>query len=229
MRKLICGKNSVRDAVESGLSVIKIFTVYKPEFEINNDVEIVFKTKKELNQMTELNHQGIIAEIEHMNYYSIDELINDNPSKVLVLDHIQDPHNFGAIIRTANAAGVQYIIIPKDRAAQVTDTVMKISSGGFVGMKIVKVPSLSSTITKLKERGFWVYTTAIENGTDINKVPFNFPMVLIVGNEGKGVSKPLLKMSDQNVYIKMDGTVQSLNVSVATGVALFKIIENEQK
>lgn len=229
MRKLICGKNSVRDAVESGLPILSIHSVFKPDFEMKENIPVFLKTRKELDKMTELNHQGIIAEIESMNYYSVDELLNDNPSKVLILDHIQDPHNFGAIIRTANAAGVKHIIIPKDRAAQLTDTVMKISSGGFVGMKVIKVSSLSSTITKLKERGFWVYTTAIENGSDINKVSFNFPMVLIVGNEGKGVSKPLLKMSDQNVYIKMDGTVQSMNVSVATGVALFKILENEQK
>ena len=228
MGQLICGKNSVRDALAGQLPITKIFTAKELGFDVDSEIEVIITPKKDMDRMTKLNHQGLIAELAHMNYYSVDELLEDKPSKVLILDHIQDPHNFGAIIRTANAAGVKHIIIPKDRAALVTDVVMKISSGGIVGMKIIKVGSLSSTVTKLKEGGFWIYATAIENGSDINQVTFNFPMALIVGNEGKGVSKPLLKMSDQNVFIKMNGTVQSLNVSVATGVALFKIIENEK-
>ena len=228
MGKLICGKNSVRDVLAGQMSITKIYTANELGFDVDSEIEVIITDKKDLNRMTTLNHQGLIAELAHMNYYSVEELLEDKPSKVLVLDHIQDPHNFGAIIRTANAAGVKHIIIPKDRAALVTDVVMKISSGGIVGMKIIKVGSLNSTIKKLKEGGFWIYATAIENGSDITDVTFNFPMALIVGNEGKGVSRPLLKMSDQNVFIKMNGTVQSLNVSVATGVALFKIMENEK-
>ncbi len=228
MGKLICGKNSVMDAIDANMPITKIFVTKETNFNIDKDIQVIVKTRRELDDMTPVNHQGIIAELPELNFYSVDDIIKDKPERILVLDHIEDPHNFGAIIRSANAFGIKHIIFPKERAVPLNETVLKVSSGGFVGIKFIKVGSLNAAMTKLKKEGFWIYATAIENGSSIKDVSFNFPMALIVGNEGKGISSPLLKMSDQNVYIKMDGSVQSLNVSVATGIALFKTMD-EQK
>lgn len=228
MGQLIYGKNSVIDALKSEIKIKNLYLLKPLNFKINNDIKVFIKTRNELDKLVNKNHQGFIAEIEEFNYFSLQEIFKDQPKLVLILDHIEDPHNLGAIIRTANAAGVKHIILPKERAAKVTPAVLKVASGGTVNLKIIRVGSLTDSIIKLKKGGYWIYATSLENGTDINKVSFNDPTVLIVGNEGKGVSKAILKHSDQNVYIDMKGTVQSLNVSVATGIALFKIIESEK-
>ncbi len=227
MGKLICGRNSVMDALDGNMPIRKLFTISKLNFEVDKSIKVFHITKKEMDDMTDINHQGIIAELVEISYFSTDDILKDQPERILILDHIQDPHNFGAIIRSANAFGIKHIVFPKERAVDITETVMKVSSGGFVGIKFVKVGSLNSAITKLKKGGFWIYATAIENGSDINDVSFNFPMALIVGNEAKGISRPILKMSDQNVFIKMNGSVQSLNVSVATGIALSKTMNEK--
>ena len=227
MAQLIYGKNSVLDALKSDIKVKNLYLLKSPNFPIKHNINVFIKTKNELNKMVNNNHQGFIAEIEEIHYYSLQELLKTETKIVLVLDHIEDPHNLGAILRTANAAGVKYIIMSKDRSAKITPTVIKVSSGGISGLKIIRVGSLTDSLLKLKKKGYWIYATSLENGTDINRVSFNEPTVLVVGNEGKGVSKSILKHSDQNVYINMKGTVQSLNVSVATGIALFKITERE--
>lgn len=224
MSKYICGKNSVLEAIENNIPLKKIYISNRVTLKNNNEINVEVKTMNELSKLTKANHQGYVAEIEEFTYYNIDEIRKDNPKKVLVLDHIQDPHNFGAIIRTANAAGIRHIIIPKDRAVKVTPTVLKIASGGQIGIKIIRVDSLYPSLKKLKDDSFWIYATALDDtAVDANYVNFNYPMVLIVGNEQKGVNKTLLKLSDEKIYINMEGTVQSLNVSVAAGIMLFKI------
>lgn len=222
MGKLIYGRNSVKDALENNLEITKLYVTERPHFNISNNVEVVIKTKRELDKMINENHQGFIAELKEFNYFSLESIFKDKPERVLILDHLQDPHNLGAILRSANAFGIKHIIIPKERSVRVTPTVLKVASGGFVGIKIILVGSLVDAVQKLKKNGFWVYATALENGVEIDKVSFNEPAVLIVGNEHKGVTRSLLKLSDQNIYIPMKGTVQSLNVSVATGILLFK-------
>lgn len=225
MSKFICGKNSVLDAIENGIE-IEILYLLKPSFTLNNKVKTKIISKEEMDSMTNLNHQGYLAILKKpFNYCDINSIINDKPKIILIIDHIEDPHNLGAIIRSANAAGVKHIILPKQRCAQINETVIKISSGGIVGMKIAKVNSLQSIIQKLKSNDYWIYATAIENGNHYRESNYNFPLALIVGNEGKGVSKSLLNQSDQNIFIPMNGTVQSLNVSVATGIILFEIIK----
>ena len=118
--------------------------------------------------------------------------------------------------------------MPTKRSAEVNNVVLKISSGGFVGMKIVKVPSLQSTISKLKKANYWIYSSVLsKESKNYSMVNYNFPLVLVVGNESKGISKTLVKESDELIYIPIKGTVQSLNVSVATGIMLFEIIKLE--
>ena len=223
MSKYLSGKNSVLEAIQNELPLKKIFATRNIKFDANG-IEVEYKTSHELDKMVRTNHQGLVAELKEFNYYNIDEVLKDKPEKVLVLDHIQDPHNFGAIMRSANAAGVKHIIIPKDRAVKVTPTVLRISSGGYIGLKIIRVDSLQNVVKKLKDNEYWIYATTLDkSAVDYKYVSFNKPMVLIVGNEAKGISKTLLNLADEKVYINMEGTVQSLNVSVATGIMLFKI------
>ncbi|WP_237023528.1 23S rRNA (guanosine(2251)-2'-O)-methyltransferase RlmB [Mycoplasma miroungirhinis] len=221
LTNIIVGKNSVFDALENGFNVEKIFVQKNINMKINfHNIEYVSKEK--LNDLTDQNHQGIIAVIKPFNYADFNELVIKKPQQVIILDHIQDPHNLGAIMRSANVFDLKWIILPKDRAASVNATALKISSGGFNGLKIIKVPSLNNVINKLKEIGYWVYATSLDkNSVNINDVKFNSPTVLIIGNEQKGVSNTLLKLSDQNIYIPQYGTVQSLNASVAAGICFY--------
>ncbi|WP_246529760.1 23S rRNA (guanosine(2251)-2'-O)-methyltransferase RlmB [Mycoplasma zalophi] len=221
LTNIIVGRNSVIDALANGYDIEKIYIQNNINIKLNfKNIEYVSKEK--LNSLTDQNHQGIIAIIKPFNYADFNELILKKPEQVIILDHIQDPHNLGAIMRSANAFGLKWIIIPKDRAASVNATALKISSGGFNGLKIVKNSSLNTTINKLKEIGYWVYATSLDNKSiNINDVKFNTPTVLIIGNEQKGVSNTLLKLSDQNIYIPQAGTVQSLNASVAAGICFY--------
>lgn len=180
---------------------------------INTDIDI-------LNKMTKGNHQGIILEIEEFKYSELKDILNED--FVIILDHLEDPHNFGAIIRTAEAAGVKSIIIPKDRSVSVNETVIKTSVGTTNVVKIVKVTNLTETIKKLQKENFFVYGADM-NGKDLREISFADKKVLIIGNEGKGISSLLAKNCDEIVEIPMKGTVNSLNASVAAGILIFKM------
>ena len=222
MREFICGKNTVLDGIKNNLPIKVVYTT-RPETKELSGVRVEKVSKEYLDKVTRENHQGYVAVLKEFNYYDLNTVINDKPEKILILDHVQDPHNLGAIMRSANAFGVKHIIIPKNRAAKVTPSALKVSSGGYVGLKVVRVNSIMDAIQKLKDAGVWIYSSALEGGTNIEQVTFNYPMAMIVGNEEKGVSRALLKHSDQIVYVNMTGTVQSLNVSVAAGIILSRI------
>ena len=223
MSKYLSGKNSVLEGLQNEMPIKAVYLLKGNTIEVNKDIEIFYLNKDQMNKMVDSRHQGYIAELKEFPFYNIESIFKDMPKRVLVLDHIQDPHNFGAILRTANAAGINHIIIPKNRTVGVTPTVLKVSSGGFVGMKIIRVDSLQATVKKLKDKMFWIYATSLDDtSVDIKYVDFNDPAVIIMGSEKSGVSKTLLKQADQVIHIDMHGTVQSLNVSVATGIILFK-------
>ena len=156
------------------------------------------------------------------------DVLNSNPSFVVILDHIEDPHNFGAIIRTCEAAGVDAIIIPKDRQVQVNATVMKTSVGTLDCMKIVRVSNLASTIDQLKENNFWVVGTALENSVDYRSIDYSGNIALVIGNEGSGISNLVSKKCDFIAKIPMYGTTNSLNVSVASGIMIYEVIRNRK-
>ncbi len=140
---LICGRNSVTEAIENNVPLKIIYTTGKVDFKVEASVEVRQVSKSELDKLSGYaNHQGIAAEMMDINYFDLSAIDRDRPKQILILDHIQDPHNLGAILRSANAAGVKYLIIPKDRAAKVTPTVLKVASGGLVGTKIIRVNSL---------------------------------------------------------------------------------------
>ncbi|WP_117275002.1 23S rRNA (guanosine(2251)-2'-O)-methyltransferase RlmB [Mycoplasmopsis edwardii] len=229
---LVCGKNSVIDAYNSDIKIKKILISNKENMKMFDNKKVLVEVKDNafLNKLTNDNHQGFVALIEELAYRDIEYLIKNKPNIVLVLDKIQDPHNLGAILRTANASGVKHIIFPKEHSASINSTSLKVSSGGFVGMNFYRVNSLSATITKLKKAGYWIYATALdEQAVPHTKVNYNDPTVIVVGNEGDGVSKSVLSVSDTKVYINQRGSVQSLNVSVATGIILFDYLAKYEK
>ena len=173
------------------------------------------------------NHQGIIVEVKDYNYSSLEEIICSAKGKkqplVLILDGVEDPHNFGAIIRCADAFSVDGIVIKERGQALVTPTVAKVSTGAIDFVKIAKVSNLSNAISKLKENGYWVYAADGSGKEDYHKVKYDGPVALVVGSEGFGISKLVLENSDFVIKIPMTGNVNSLNVSVATGILLSRI------
>ncbi|MFV8479513.1 23S rRNA (guanosine(2251)-2'-O)-methyltransferase RlmB [Mycoplasma sp. T193] len=230
---LIWGKNSVMDALNSNLNISKIyvnenFTSFKVD---KRAIPIEFVSKNILDEMSNgANHQGYIVAIKSINYSDVEQLVKRKPSIILALDHIVDPQNLGAIIRTANAAGIKDILLPKDNAAEVNSTALKVSSGGFVGMNFYKVSSLSAVLTKLKNNSYWVYSTTLqEDSVDYNTIQYPEHTVLVMGNEGSGVSKGVLAVTDQCIHINQYGTVQSLNVSVATGIVVFGYLNSKNR
>ncbi|MFV8401106.1 23S rRNA (guanosine(2251)-2'-O)-methyltransferase RlmB [Mycoplasma sp. 005V] len=230
---LIWGKNSVMDALNSNLNISKIYVNENfNNFQVEKrNLAIEFVSKEVLDQMSNYaNHQGYIVAIKSVNYSDVDQLIKRKPNIILALDHIVDPQNLGAIIRTANAAGIKDILLPKDNAAEVNSTALKVSSGGFVGMNFYKVNSLSAVLTKLKNNSYWVYSTTLQDGSiDYSTISYPEYTIIVMGNEGTGVSKSVLSVTDQFIHINQFGTVQSLNVSVATGIVLFGYLNSKNK
>ncbi len=185
-----------------------------------NKIHYIVVDKELLNKMTKEHHQGIVLEIEDFQYSELEEIMKDN--FLLMLDHLEDPHNLGAIIRSAEAAGITGIILPKDRSVTVTDTVIKTSAGAINNLKIVKVTNLVDTIKKLQKENFFIYGADME-GTDIREAKFAPKKVLVIGNEGKGISKVVEKNCDEMIRIPMTGEINSLNASVAAAILIFKM------
>ncbi len=174
-----------------------------------------------LDKLSKENHQGIIIDAFDYDYYSLDAL---EGNLVVMLDHLEDPHNFGAIIRTCAAVGVKSIIIPKDRSVKVTDVVVKTSVGTINYVNIIMVNNLVATIKKLQEMGYFVYTTDMD-GTDFRKVDYADKKVLVIGNEGSGVSRLVKENSDVVIKIPMNPQVESLNASVAASILIYELGE----
>ena len=221
----VFGKNVVYSLIEDKTSIKKAFVYkdFKDKDLINKlKCEVKYVEKYELDKLVDGLHQGIVVEIDDYQYYDIDEVIKENGFLVL-LDHIEDPHNLGAIIRTCEAAGVDGIIIPKDRAVDVNATVMKTSAGTLDKMKIVKVTNLVNTINYLKKKGYWITVTDME-GTYYKDIDYKGSTCIVIGNEGSGVSRLVLDSADFVASIKMDGEVNSLNASVAAGIVIFEAL-----
>ena len=164
-------------------------------------------------------HQGIVLDIFDYSYYTFDDIEGDF---IVMLDHLTDPHNFGAIIRTCEGKGIKTIIIPKDRSVLVNDTVYKTSEGAIDNVKIVMVTNLINTINKLKEMNYFVYCADMD-GEDYRKVSYANKKVLVIGNEGLGISSGVKKNSDVVVGIPMKGKINSLNASVSAGILIYRM------
>lgn len=187
-------------------------------------ISINYCTKFELDKLAKGNHQGIILSIPDYEYCDVSNMINNPDSLIVILDHLEDPHNLGAIIRTCEAAGVDGIIIPKDRSVSVNSTVMKVSAGALENMQIASVTNLNNTIKYLKDNGFWIVGTDME-GTPYDEIDYRGKIAIVIGNEGKGMSKLISESCDFIASIPMRGKINSLNASVATGIIVYEAIK----
>jgi len=189
------------------------------EYLKENKIKYELKDNNFLNKMTKNNHQGIIIDVHDYEYYQLQEI---ESSFVVILDHLEDPHNFGAIIRTCVAAGVKEIIIPKDRSVKVTDTVVKVSAGMIENIKIIMVSNLIDEIKKLQKKGYFVYSADMD-GEDYQKINYSEKKILVIGNEGKGISRLVKENSDVIVTIPISKNAESLNASVAAGIIIYEM------
>lgn len=228
---LVYGKNVCKEIIERNIKIKKGFI--SENFndknmldEINlkcNNIKIL--PNKKLDEITTSLHQGIILEVEDYKYYDVEDIMNNKEdSLIVILDHLEDPQNLGAIIRTCESASVDGIIIPKDRSVDINSTVIKTSVGAIWNVKIAKVTNIVNTINKLKENNYWIIGTEL-NGTDYRKIDYNMKKCLVIGNEGKGISKLVSKNCDIIATIPMKGEVNSLNASVAAGIMIYQMIK----
>ena len=174
------------------------------------------------------NHQGVLARIKGHQTIDLSELLKAPPPLLVALDSISDPHNLGAIIRSAAAAGAATILIPKDRAAQITGTVVKVAAGALAHIKICRVTNLSDSLRTLKDSGYWIFGAAGEGQQTIYEADFSGPTCLVIGSEGKGIRKLVRKQCDFLVKIPMGKKINSLNASVAAGIILFEIARQKE-
>lgn len=231
---LVYGRNVAKDILKKGEKVEKIFLQENfNDKEIislieNSKIVVFYKKKREIDNLCSGVHQGILLFIPDYQYSNINTFLNKNEEKVVILDHIEDPHNLGAIIRTCEAAGIKSVIIPKDRQVQVNATVMKTSVGTLDNVNIVQVTNLSNTIDKLKENGYWIVGTALKDSVDYRDIDYTGKIALIVGNEGTGISNLVMKKCDFIAKIPMYGRTNSLNASVASGIMIYEVIRNRK-
>lgn len=190
----------------------------------NINVPIKYLNKRELDKMVSGNHQGIVGKVEDYKYFELNDLDND---VIVILDHLEDPHNLGAIIRTCEAAGFDNIIIPKNRSASINGTVVKTSVGTIERVKIAQVTNLNNAIQTLKKKGYWIIGTDMI-GTDYKELDYNGKVAIVIGNEGVGISRLVKENCDFIATIPMNGQVNSLNASVAAGVLLFEILRQRR-
>lgn len=228
---LVYGKNVAREILNSEITIKKIYLLET----FNNEeikkliqkrkIETTQTSQNEMSKMTTEPHQGIIIEIEDYKFLEFETIKNDkNANFIVVLDHIEDPRNFGAIIRTCECAGVDYIIIPNKGASEITASVVKTSSGALANMKIVQVPNLRNALNTLKKLEFWIIGTDA-NGEDYKKIDYKGKTALVIGSEGNGLKHIIKETCDIVASIPIKGKVNSLNASVAAGIMIYEVVK----
>ena len=238
------GRNAVRELLNSGRDINKIF-IQKGE-KHGSTLEIIAKAKErrlliqevdkyKLDQMAQSdNHQGVIAIVPPYDYCDVDDILelakskNENPF-ILILDGIEDPHNMGSIIRTAECCGVHGIIIPKRRSCSVNSTVNKTSAGAVEYMKIARVTNLNDTIKYLKENDVWIYGTDMNGSKFYTDEKYNGGVGIVIGSEGYGMSDLVKKNCDFLIKIPMKGKINSLNASVSAGIVMYEVMNQRLK
>jgi len=230
---LVYGKNVAREVLKDNEKVKKVYL--KEDFNNEELIKLIkeknyvtiYKNIDQMNKMVPELHQGIIIDIEDYHYKYLEDLKeDDNANFIVILDHIEDPRNFGAIVRTCECAGVDYIVIPNKRSVEVNNTVFKTSSGAIVHQKICKVANLRTTIEQLKKIGFWVIGTDA-NGTDYTKIDYNGKVALVIGSEGKGLQNIIRNSCDIIASLPLKGKINSLNASVAAGIMIYEVAKTK--
>ena len=231
---LVMGRNVAVDLLKKNKKVRKV--IIQEGFDDKNILSLIeknnlvveTKSKREIDNLCPGVNQGIILDIPDYKYMELNDFLNTEDDFVVLLDHLEDPHNLGAIIRTCEAAGVKSIILPRDRQVQVNATVMKTSVGTLDNVNLVSVSNLVNTIERLKEAGYWIVGTALENSVDYRSIDYSGKIALVIGNEGKGISDLVAKKCDFLAKIPMYGETNSLNASVAAGIMIYEVIRNRK-
>ncbi len=232
----VYGKNVAKEIISNNRKIKKAYlSLNLKDSKIDEDlksmnVAINYLNNHEMDKLEKKNHQGIILEIPDYKYLSEKDMFDkmpDNPF-IIILDHLEDPHNFGAIIRTCEAAGVDFIIIPKNRSVSVNSSVMKTSTGALDNVNIVEVTNLNNAINKLKKSGVWIVGTDMENSVSYETIDYKLPVAIIIGSEGFGMSNLVKKNCDFIVNIPMYGKINSLNASVAAGIMIYEVIKQRK-
>ncbi len=238
------GRNAVLELLESQKDINKLFIESGEKHGSINKiiakakerkVIIIEKDKKQMKEMARTeNYQGVIAIVPPFEYCDVEDIIEEAKSKnedpfILILDGIEDPHNLGAIIRTAETAGVHGIIIPKRRAASVNSTVNKVSAGATEYMKIARVNNITETIKTLKKKDIWVCGTDMNAKSYYYQENYKMPIAIVIGSEGFGISRLVKENCDFMVKIPMKGKITSLNASVSAGIIIYEVVKQRLK
>ncbi|MFP7300160.1 23S rRNA (guanosine(2251)-2'-O)-methyltransferase RlmB [Neobacillus niacini] len=233
----IVGKNPVLEALRSERDINKILIAESSQrgqmqslIQLAKEANVIvqFVPKKKIDQITDQNHQGVLAYIAAYQYAEIDDLFQaaekkNEPPFFLLLDEIEDPHNLGSIMRTADAVGAHGIIIPKRRAVGLTATVAKASTGAIEHIPVVRVTNMARTIDELKERGIWIAGTDASGKQDYRQFDGTMPLGLVIGSEGKGMGRLVRDKCDFLINLPMAGKVTSLNASVAAALLMYEV------
>jgi 23S rRNA (guanosine2251-2'-O)-methyltransferase len=235
---IIIGRKPVLEALNADEDIEQVYILYGQQGGVINAIRVAAKKRGiKYNQIplerfktvvTEKNAQGVVAVKSAYKFYSLDDIISSSKKSkyplLVILDSIQDTHNVGAILRTAECSGVNGVIITKHNSAPINETVVKTSAGATEHIKICQVNNLSQTIDELKKNDFWIVGSSLKDSKNYTEVDYKIPVALIVGNEEKGIRKLTASKCDFLIKIPMSGKLQSLNVSVATGILLFEIL-----
>ena len=220
---LVYGRNVLKELDKNKIKKIYISSNELISTLKEMNLKYDFVPKQRLDNMIKGNHQGVVIEVHDYEYYTMNDI---DSNFVVILDHLEDPHNFGAIIRTCECVGATNIIIPKDRSVSVNETVVKVSVGAIEHVKIIMVSNLVNAINKLKEMNYFIYAADMD-GLDYRNISYTEKKALIIGNEGSGISKIVKDNSDVIVSIPMKGTINSLNASTSAGILLYGMTRNE--
>lgn len=240
---IICGRNPVMEALRSGREIDRLLVAHGVSG--GSVTAIIAKCSSRGILIKEVspqkldyycngaNHQGVAVFFASQEYCEVSDILDTAASRnekpfIIICDEIEDPHNLGAIIRTAEACGVHGIIIPKRRSASLNATVAKSASGALEYMKVARVTNIANTIEELKEAGVWVFGADMDGG-DYTKTDFDIPCALVIGNEGKGIGPLVAKKCDGIVSLPMFGKINSLNASVAAAVLMYEVVRSRRK
>lgn len=233
---IVYGRNVAETILKREKLLEKVVKIkIEPQFFIKNKISVPnsvkdkleIVSKQELDSLVSGLHQGIMLVMEDYHYTPLETVLNKDPSFLVVLDHLEDPHNLGAIIRTAVCAGADAIILPHDRQVGINATVMKTSAGTLYDIDIVEVVNITNTLKQLKKEDFWIVGTAME-GKDYRTFDYTMKTALIIGNEGKGISQLVAKNCDFIASIPMKHEVDSLNASVASAIMMYEVVRSRK-
>ena len=232
----VYGKNVLKEYLGNNQKINNVYLTegFKDKDILNliekNNLNYSYLPKNKIDRLVNGNHQGIILDIDDFKYSSLEEVLSNIKNEyplLVMLDHLEDPHNLGAIIRTSEALGVDGIIIPNKRSISVNGTVIKTSAGAISNNPIIEVSNLVNTMNILKKKGFWFVGTDM-NGEDYSTLDYKMPLCLVIGSEGSGMSNLVRKTCDYIVSIPMKGKVNSLNASVASAIVISNVILNRR-